>query len=100
MNHAQSVVNLPPVLQSSLFVTCSQEPGRRRAPLFHANEFVEVAELAPLGHDEVAVLGDRSAVRRVRDGALPLMLRHAETRPLLLVRTVAALRYDVGLLVH
>src|SRR5437773_11566571 len=62
------------------------------APLLHPSEFVEVTELTPLRHNEVAVTVNRSAVRRVADAVLPLVLRQAEIRPLLLVGIIPDLR--------
>ncbi len=43
-------------------------------PLLEAREFVEVTELTPLCHDKVVILVNRSAVRRVADAVLPLVL--------------------------
>ena len=65
-----------------------------------AIEFVEVTKLAPLGHDEVAVLVNRSAVRGVADAVLPLVLRQAEVGALFLIGIVADLRGDVAVLVQ
>lgn len=61
---------------------------------------MEMTKLTPLGHEEIAVLVNGSAVGRVADALLPLLGRQAVVGPLPRVRIVADLRDDFASLVQ
>src|SRR5438552_18619934 len=73
--------------------------GHAVRTLLDASEFVEVTKLTPLRHDEVAVFVNRSAVRRVADAVLPLVLWQAEVGALVGIGIIADLRDDILVLV-
>src|SRR5438552_4429002 len=74
--------------------------GHAVRTLLDASEFVEVTKLTPLRHDEVAVFVNRSAVRRVADAVLPLVLWQAEVGALVGNGIVADLGDDITVLVQ
>src|SRR6266516_4387286 len=81
-------------------LACPDCLRKRRAPLLHATEFVEVTPLTPLRHDEVAFFVNRSAMRRVADAVLPLVLWQAEVSALVGNRVVADLGDNTTVLVQ
>src|SRR5881396_2119139 len=65
-----------------------------------SNEFVKASKLAPFRHDQIAVLINRSAVRRVADAFFPLIGRQSKIGSLFLIGIVAELGGDPPLLIQ
>ena len=63
-------------------------------------EFVEMTELAPLRHDQVAIFIHASSVGRVADAVLPLVGRQAEVGALFFVGVVAHLGGDATIFIE
>src|SRR5438105_1196574 len=63
--------------------------------LIVADEFVQVAKLAPFADDEVAVLINRSSMRRIANANSPLIGRQTKISALLFIRIIAHLRGNV-----
>src|SRR5712664_2166255 len=65
-----------------------------------SKEFVKSSKLTPFGHNQVTVLINRSAMRRITDAFFPLIGGKPEIGALLLIRIIAELRGDPALLIQ